>query len=193
MNNRLIIGFTLIAIITGFNAITHSENYSGTEIFDKYGFSFRYPGNFRAFEGGYPNYGDGASDFSGAFQANLEEDQDFKEILVIWSTINEPKSLDEELHNVIEGISEEVTIKQMGWNVKTYVGENNTAHYVYGEFSQGGLNFNAIISLQIIPWESLRSYRGYVVGYIAIEGVYTEAELDAVFRAFMTDFNPNTK
>lgn len=193
MNSRLLIGFVVIAVITGFNAITHSENYSGTEIFDKYGFNFRYPGNFRAFEAGYPNFGDGASDFSGYFQANFEDGVNFEEILVIWSTVNEPKGLDEELHGVIDGMSEDVSVKQMGGKVKAYVGENCTAHYVYGEFSQGGINFNAIISLQIIPWESLRSHRGYVVGYIALEGLYTEAELDAVFRAFMDDFNPKTR
>lgn len=193
MNNRIIIGLTLIVIITGFNAITHSENYSGTEIFDKYGFSFRYPENFRTFEAGYPNFGDGASDFSGYFQANLEEGEAFEEILVIWSTINEPKSMDEELQNVIEGLSADVSIRQMDGNIKTYASENYTTHYVYGEFSQGELDFNAIISLQIIPWESLRSYRGYIVGYIATEGVYTEAELDVAFRAFMDDFTPNTK
>jgi len=142
MNSRLLIGFVVIAIITGFNAITHSENYSGTEIFDKYGFNFRYPGNFRAFEAGYPNFVDGASDFSGYFQANFEDGVNFEEILVIWSTVNEPKSLDEELHGVIDGMSEDVSVKQMGGKVKIYVGENCTAHYVYGELSQGGINFN---------------------------------------------------
>lgn len=193
MKNRLLIGFAVIAVITGFNVYNNPDYYTGMEEFNKYGFSFHYPGNFRPFEAGYPNFGDGASDFSGYFQANLEDGERFEEILVVWSTVNEHKSLDEELHNVIEDMSEDVSVKHMGWNVKEYVGENVNARYVYGEFSQNGINFNAMISLQIIPWESLRSYRGYIVGYIAIEGLYTETEIEERFRAFMGDFNPNTK
>ena len=195
MNNRFLIGFTLIAIITGVNVYNHQEDYSGTIEFNNYGFSLRYPSNAMIWEAGFPDLGSGTSDFSGRFQATrVSGNELIEQILVLWTVIpntQENYTLDNELMDIIDEISldSNITVENFS-EFKTHeIGEHKLL-YVYFEGMQPGLKFNSMIGVMVLPWESLRSNRGYIIGYISIDGVYSEIELEGKYLDFLESFKP---
>ena len=195
VNNRLLIGFALIAIITGTNAYNNQENYSGTTEFNKYGFSLRYPTNAMIWETGHPDHGSPATDFSGRFSATTVTGDEFiEQTLVIWTVVSDHQSndtLEDGLWEVIDGIS-------MGSNIalgnfsetKMLTIDGYELVYVYFEGIQMGGRFNTVFGVMVIPWESLRSYRGYVLGYVGSEGVFSEAEIEERYLDFLGSFKP---
>lgn len=191
--NRLGIGFMLIVILTGFNVYKNQERYSGNIVSDMYGFSFSYPGNMNVMEAGFPDYASGASDFSGRVQATSFIEERIEQILVIWTVVREYGELNEELMKVVDDLNgnSNTSINYLS-EIETLEFTNCTYNYIYFEANQRGLNFNAVIGITIIPWAPLRSYRGYVIGYIASEGVNSESELRAEFLRFLNSFKPVT-
>jgi hypothetical protein len=191
--NRLGIGFMLIVILTGFNVYKNQERYSGNIVSDMYGFSFSYPGNMMVMEAGFPDYASGASDFSGRVQATSFIEERIEQILVIWTVVREYGELNEELMKVVDDLNgnSNISINYLS-EIETLEFNNCTYNYIYFEANQRGLNFNAVIGITIIPWAPLRSYRGYVIGYIASEGVNSESELRAEFLRFLNSFKPVT-
>jgi hypothetical protein len=191
--NRLGIGFMLIVILTGFNVYKNQERYSGNIVSDMYGFSFSYPGNMMVMEAGFPDYASGASDFSGRVQATSFIEERIEQILVIWTVVREYGELNEELMKVVDDLNgnSNTSINYLS-EIETLEFPNCTYNYIYFEANQRGLNFNAVIGITIIPWAPLRSYRGYVIGYIASEGVNSESELRAEFLRFLNSFKPVT-
>lgn len=189
--NKLLTGLMLILMFTGFNVYNNQDRYSGKTVLDKYGFSFSYPANMMLMETGFPDYGSVASDFSGTVQATSISEERIEQLIVIWTVIREYDELNGELMKVVEDLSNDsnITITYMS-EIDTLESSNCTYRCIYLEANQRGLDFNAIISVTIIPWESLRSNRGYVIGYIASKGTYSEIELREVFLNFLKAFKP---
>jgi hypothetical protein len=191
MMNRLLIGFTLIAVITGVNVYNNQDKYSGKTVLDKYGFSLSYPSNMMLIEAGFPDYSSGASDFSGMVQGTSIVEERIEQVTVIWTVVQEYSTLDRELMKVVEDVNGDsnVTINYMS-EVKTQERDDYNYCYVYFEAQQRGLNFNAILGITVVPWQPLRSNRGYVIGYVASEGVYTESGLREVYLSLLDSFIP---
>jgi len=195
MNNRQLIGFALIAIITGTNAYNNQENYSGTTEFNKYGFSFRYPTNAMIWETGHPDYGSPASDFAGRFSATkVSGDEYIEQTMIIWTVVKDHQTNDtveDALWVVINDISVDSNITLGNFSdTKTLTIDGYELVYVYFEGIQMGERFNTIFGVMIIPWESLCSYRGYILGYVGSEGVFSEAEIEARYLDFLNFFKP---
>jgi hypothetical protein len=112
---------------------------------------------------------------------------------VIWTVVREYGELNEELMKVVDDLNgnSNTSINYLS-EIETLEFPNCTYNYIYFEANQRGLNFNAVIGITIIPWAPLRSYRGYVIGYIASEGVNSESELRAEFLRFLNSFKPVT-
>ena len=195
MNNRLLIGFTLITIITGINVYNNQENYSGTTEFNKYGLSFRYPTNAMTWETGHPDYSSPASDFSGRFSATTVSGEEYiEQVLVIWTVIRDFQTndtLEDAIWDVLDDISLDPNIiLENVSETKTLTIDGYELIYIYFEGTQIGGRFNTIFGIMIIPWESLRSNRGYILGYVGSEGVFSEAEIEEQYLDFLDSFKP---
>ena len=191
MMNRLLIGLTLVAITTGINVYNNQDNYSGKTEFERYGFSFLYPGNMMILESGFPDFGSGASDFSGCFQGTIVIGERIEQIQVVWKVVQEYDTLEEALISLYEDVTNDstITINYLS-EIDAYENIEFTYKFLYFEADQEGLSFNAIIGITIIPWESLRSNRGYCIIYLATEGVYNESELKSTYIRFLSSFKP---
>ena len=194
MNNRLMIGFTLIAILTGINVYNNQGNYSGTTEFNKYGVSFRYPTNAMVWETGHPDHGSPATDFSGRFSATTVSGEAIEQVLVIWTVVRDVQAndtLEDGLWDVIDDISMSSNITLDNFSeTKTITIDGFELIYIYFEGTQMGGRFNSIIGVMIIPWESLRSHRGYILGYVGSEGVFSKTELEEHYMNFLDSFKP---
>lgn len=195
VNNRLLVGFILIAIITGSNAYNNQENYSGTTEYNNYGVSFRYPTNAMIWETGHPDHGSPATDFSGRFSATKVSGGEFiEQVLVIWTVVRNVQTNDtveDGLWDVLDDIRMDSNITLENFSeTKTLAIDGFELVYIYFEGTQMGGKFNSIIGVMIIPWESLRSHRGYILGYVGSDGVFSEAELEEKFLEFLGSFEP---
>lgn len=194
MNNRLLVGFTLVAIITGINVYNNQENYSGTTEYNNYGVSFRYPTNAMVWETGHPDYGSPASDFSGRFSATTVSGESIEQVLVIWTVVRDVQqndTLEDGLWDVIDDISMGSNITLDNYSeTKTITINGFELIYIFFEGTRMGERFNSIIGVMILPWESLRSHRGYILGYVGSEGVFSETELEERYLNFLDSFKP---
>jgi hypothetical protein len=198
MKSRLRIGFILIAVLTGTNVYYNQDNYTGTTEFNKYGFSFRYPSNALIWEAGFPDYNSPASDFSGRFSATgISSDEVIEQVMVIWTVVNDFQlndTLEDALWDVMDDISINPDIILGNFSeLKMHSIDDYELVYIYFTGSQNGEKFNSIIGVMILPWESLRSYRAYIFGYVGSDEFLTKAEVEEKYLDFLNSFKPLDK
>ena len=142
-------------------------------------------------ESGFSDFSSEASDFSGCFQGTSVIGEKIEQIQVVWKVVQEYDNLEEALISLYEDVTNDSTISiDYLSKIETYENGKFTYKFVYFEADQEGLSFNAIIGITIIPWESLRSNRGYCIIYLATEGVYNESELKSTYIRFLDSFKP---
>jgi hypothetical protein len=195
MNIRLLIGFTLIAVLTGANVYNNQDRYSGTTEFNKYGFSIRYPSNAMIWETGFPDYYSPASDFSGRFSVtSVSVDESIEQALVIWTVVRDfsvNDSLEEALWDVIDDIvfNSNITLENFS-ELKKHSIDDHELVYIYFNGRQMEEKFNSIIGIMILPWDSFRSHRAYILAYVGSEGVFSEVEIKDKYLDFLGSFKP---
>ncbi|TRO51775.1 hypothetical protein E2P71_08660 [Candidatus Bathyarchaeota archaeon] len=190
MNNRLLIGFTLVALITTFNVYQNRDSYSGNAVYTGFGFSFPYTENLNIYEVGSPDFGPEPSEFAGSVVAMTPSiDENFKEILVEWRTTQESPSLDEAMEYYLNDLATASHVNFTDTIGPRYIqkGEHIMAYWIMNG-NQMGLEFMVVHGIWLEPWESLRSNRLYIVGIITPQVGYTPDMLDEMFRDFIDSF-----
>ena len=190
MNNRLLIGFTLVALITSYNVYQNQDSYSGNAVYTGFGFSFPYTENLNIYEQGSPDFGPEPSEFVGSVIAMTPSiDENFKEILVEWRTTQESPSMEEVMEYYLNDLatSSDVNFTDTIGPMYTQKGEHIVVYWIMNG-NQRGLEFMVVHGIWMEPWESLRSNRVYIVGIITPPTGYTPDMLDEMFRDFIESF-----
>lgn len=189
MNNRLLIGFTLVALVTGFNVYQNREGFSGNTVYTGFGFSFPYTEDLNIYELGSPEYGPEPSEFAGAVIAIAPSiDENFKEIIVEWKTIQEP-IVEEVMEAYLDNLetNNEVNFTESIGPRYLQKGDFNISYWTM-KGDQRGLEFMVVHGVWVEPWESLRSNRVYIVAIIVPPIGYTVDMLDIMFRELIGSF-----
>ena len=190
MNNRLFIGFTLVALITAYNVYQNRDSYSGNAVYTGYGFSFPYTENLNIFEMGSPEFGPEPSEFAGSLIAMTPSiDENFREIIVEWRTIQETPSIEEMMEIYLNDLatSSDVNFTDSIGPRHIQKGEYTIPYWIMNG-NQRGLEFIVVHGIWVEPWESLRSNRVYIVGIITPPIGYTPDILDEMFRELIEAF-----
>ena len=187
ITSRLAVGFLLVALITGFNVYQNRDSYSGNTVYTGFGFSFPYTENLMLYEMGSPDFGPDPSEFAGSVIAMTPSiDEDFKEIIVEWRTIQETPSIEEIMEYYLNDLATTSDVNFTASIGPRHIqrGEYTVAYWIMNG-NQRGLEFMVVHGIWVEPWVSLRSNRVYIVGIITPTVGYTPEMLDEMFRDFM--------
>jgi len=187
---RIIIGITIVALITAFNVYQHQDNYSETTEYTGYGFSFQYRKDLPIWVYGNPEYGTEANDFAGIVSARaMSIDENYLQFYVEWSTTQNIPNLEEAGNEYLHRFETESDVTWRGTVGPRYLEKNGhkVAYWILNG-TQRGLDFMVVHSCWFEPWESLHAYRRYNVDVITPDTVYTTESIDALFREFLDSF-----
>ena len=187
---RIIIGLTLVALITACNAYQHRDNYSETTEYTGYGFSFQYRKDLTLWVSGNPEYGSEANDFAGIVSTRaMIIDENYRQYFVEWSTIQNIPVLEEAGAEYLHRFETESDVTWRGSIGPRYLDKDGhqVAYWVLNG-TQRGLDFMVVHSCWVESWDSLHAYRMYNVDVITPDVGYTTESIDALFKEFIASF-----
>lgn len=188
---RLFIGLTIVALITGFNAYQHRDNYSGTTEYTGYGFSFKYRSDLTLWVYGHPDYGAEATDLAGIASARaMSIDENYLQYYVEWSTVQSIPDLEDTGSEYLHRFETDAGVTWRGSIGPRYLNKDGyqVAYWILNG-TQRDLDFMVIHSCWVMPWEPLHAYRLYNVDVLTPGVGYTTESIEELFKAFMESFS----
>jgi hypothetical protein len=188
---RLLIGLTIVALITAFNAYQHRDNNSGTTEYEGYGFSFKYRSDLTPWVFGHPDYGAEATDLAGIVSARaMSIDENYLQYFVEWSTVQSIPVLEDAGAEYLYKLETDSHIKWRGSIGPRYLDKDGyQVVYWILNGTQFDLEFMVVHSCWVEPWGSLHAYRMYNVDVITPDVGYTTEMIEELFKEFMESFS----